>query len=87
MKKEDFHVTCDNGVLSITAEREEKKEEKDKNYTRREYNYNSFSRSFTLPEAVRADQVNAKYENGVLQLSLPKKEKATAKPKREIKIA
>lgn len=87
MKKEDFHVTCDDGVLTIKAEREEKKEEKEKNYTRREYNYNSFERSFTLPESVKADQVKAKYEDGMLRLTLPKKEEAKAKPKREIKIA
>ncbi|HXH19121.1 MAG TPA: Hsp20/alpha crystallin family protein [Chitinophagales bacterium] len=87
MKKEDFHVTCDDGMLTIKAEREEKKEEKEKNYTRREYNYNSFERSFTLPESVKADQVKAKYEDGVLRLTLPKKEEAKARPKREIKIA
>jgi len=87
MKKEDFHVTCENGYLTIKAEREEKKEEKDKNYLRREYNYNSFERSFSLPESVKADQVKAKYENGVLKLTLPKKEEARAKPKVEVKIA
>jgi HSP20 family protein len=87
MKKEDFHITCENGYLTIKAEKEEKKEEKDKNYTRREYNYNSFERSFSLPESVKADQVKAKYENGVLKLSLPKKEEAKAKSKVEVKIA
>ena len=87
MNKEDFHVTCENGYLTIKAEKEEKKEEKDKNYTRREYNYNSFERSFSLPESVKADQVKAKYENGVLKLSLPKKEEAKAKPKMEVKIS
>ncbi len=87
MKKEDFHITCEDGYLTIKAEREEKKEEKDKNYTRREYNYNSFVRSFSLPESVKADQVKAKYENGVLKLTLPKKEEAKSKPKLEVKIS
>lgn len=87
MKKEDFLITCENGYLTIKAEKEEKKEEKDKNYTRREYNYNSFERSFSLPESVKADQVKAKYENGVLKLTLPKKEEARSKPKLEVKIS
>ena len=68
MKKDDFHITCENGQLTIKAEKEEKKEEKDKNYTRREYNYNSFERSFALPESVKSDEVKAKYEDGVLKL-------------------
>lgn len=87
MKKEDFHVTCENGYLTIKAEKEEKREEKDKNYTRREYNYNSFERSFSLPASVKSDQVKAKYEDGVLKISLPKTEEAKTKPKREVKVA
>jgi HSP20 family protein len=87
MKKDDFHVTCENGYLTIRAEREEKKEEKEKNYTRREYNYSSFERSFSLPETVKADQVKAKYEDGVLKISIPKKEEAKAKPKLEVKVS
>ncbi len=86
MKKEDFHVTCENGYLTIKAEKEEKKEEKDKNYTRREYNYNSFERSFSLPESVKSDQVKAKYENGVLKISIPKREEAKSKPRIEVKV-
>ena len=87
MKKEDFQITSENGLLTIKAEREEKKEEKEKNYTRREYNYNSFERSFTLPETVKADQVKAKYEDGLLRLTLPKKEEAKAKPKLQVKVS
>ena len=87
MNKDDFHVSCDNGLLTIKAEKEEKKEEKDKNYTRREYNYSSFSRSFNLPESVKSDELKAKYENGVLKLTVPKKEFSKAKPKLEVKIS
>src|SRR5690242_8712524 len=64
LKKEDFNITCENGRLTVKAEKEEKKEDKNKNYTRREYNYNSFERSFSLPESVKSDQVQARYENG-----------------------
>lgn len=87
MKKEDFQVTCENGYLTIKAEKEERKEEKEKTYTRREYNYNSFERSFLLPETVKNEQVKAKYENGVLKISIPKKEEARSKPKIEVKVA
>lgn len=87
MNKDDFHVTCENGLLTISAEKEEKKEEKDKNFTKREYNFNSFSRSFTLPEAVKFDQVKARYENGMLKLSLPITAESRAKSKKEIKIS
>ena len=86
MNKNDFHVTYDNGFLTVTAEKEENREEKDKDYTRREYNYNTFSRTFTLPEYVKAEQVKAHYENGMLKLTLPIKAEAKAMRK-EIKIS
>ena len=76
MKKEDFKIDVDGNILTISAEKEEKKEEKDKRYNRREYNYSSFSRSFTLPDKVKQEDIQATYENGVLALLLPKKEEA-----------
>lgn len=85
MKKDDFKINVENGVLSISAEKKEEKEEKDKNYTRREFSYNSFARSFTLPENANADEINARYENGVLRLSILKK--VPSKPaKKEIAV-
>lgn len=81
LKKEDFKIDIDNGMLSISAEKRDEKEEKDKNYTRREYNYSSFSRSFRLPETVKEEGIDASYNNGVLMLCIPKKEE-TAKPQR-----
>ena len=86
MTKNDFHVTCENGLLTITAEKEERKEEKDKDYTRREYNYNTFSRTFTLPDYVKSEQVKAQYENGMLRMTLPFKAEAKA-TRKEIKIS
>ena len=76
MKKDDFKINLDGNVLTISAEKEETTEEKDKQYNRREYNYSSFSRSFTLPEEVKQDKIEAKYEDGVLNLVLPKNETA-----------
>ena len=76
LKKSDFKIDVDGNLLTISSEKEETKEEKDKRYNRREYNYSSFSRSFTLPEGVLQDKIEARYEDGVLKLSLPKKEEA-----------
>ena len=80
LKSEDFKIDVENNVITISAEKEDKMEEKDERYTRREYNYTSFSRSFTLPDDVRQDNIEANYKDGVLNLSLPKKEEAR-KPK------
>jgi HSP20 family protein len=76
MKKDDFKIDVGKSMLTISAEKEEEKEEQNKRYNRREYNYSSFSRSFTLPDEVKYDDIQASYENGVLSLLLPKKEDA-----------
>jgi len=81
MKKEDFTIDIEGDTLTISAEKEETKEEKDKQYNRREYNYSSFSRSFTLPNDIKRDKIEAKYEDGVLKLELPKNEAARVTPK------
>src|SRR5215203_424788 len=74
LKKEDFKLDIDGNMLTISSEKEEKKEDKDEKYTRKEYSYSSFSRSFTLPEDVKQEAIEAKYEDGVLNLRLPRKE-------------
>ncbi|MDO1511436.1 Hsp20/alpha crystallin family protein [Maribacter confluentis] len=87
LKKSDFHIDLDNQVLSIYTETKEDKEEKNSNYTRREFGYASFKRSFTLPETVDDDKINANYTDGILSILLPKKEEAKQKPARNIKIS
>ena len=74
MKKDDFTINLDGNMLTISCEKEEKKEDKDEKFTRREYNYSSFKRSFTLPQEVDKEKIEARYEDGVLKLMLPKKE-------------
>lgn len=74
-KKDDFSVSCENGVLTISAQTEKEEEEKKKNYTRKEFSSKSFSKSFTLPENVDSDNIGAKYNDGVLKLTLLKAEK------------
>ncbi|MES1223180.1 MAG: Hsp20/alpha crystallin family protein [Bacteroidota bacterium] len=76
MKKEDFNIDVNGNMVTISCEKKEKKEENENNYTRREYNYSSFSRSFTLPDEVNKEKIDARYEDGLLKLSLPKKEEA-----------
>lgn len=88
MKKEDFKVELNNNILTISSEQRNEREEKEKdNYTRKEFSYQSFQRSFQLSrEAVDADNIKAKYENGVLHLTIPKREEVKQKPSRLINI-
>ncbi|HUB60899.1 MAG TPA: Hsp20/alpha crystallin family protein [Puia sp.] len=86
MKKDDFKIDIDANTLTISAEKEEKKEEKEERYTRKEFNYTSFSRSFSLPDWVNKDKVDASYENGLLKLVLPKTEEAKRIASRHITV-
>lgn len=76
LTKNDFNIDIEGNMLTISCEKEERKEEKDERYTRKEYNYSSFSRSFTLPDEVIKDKIEAAYVDGVLHISLPKTEQA-----------
>lgn len=87
MKRDDFQVDVEDGVLTISSEKEEEKKEEDKNYMRREFSYNSFCRTFNLPENVDENNINAKYENGMLQVTIPKKEITVSKPKKKISVS
>jgi len=75
-KKSEFNIDVNGNMLTVSSEREEDKQEKDERHTRKEYNYSSFSRTFTLPDEVSKDKIDAVYEDGVLKLTLPKKEEA-----------
>lgn len=90
MKRDDFKVELDNNILTISSELEEKQEEKDKNgrYTRREFSYQSFQRSFSLPEnKVDGGKISAKYTDGILHVVVPKREEAKVKPARQITVS
>ena len=76
LKKEDFKIDVEGNMLTISSEKEEEKEESEEKFTRQEYSYSSFERSFTLPDEVDKDKIDAHYQNGVLELTLPKKEEA-----------
>jgi HSP20 family protein len=74
MKKEDFTIELYENILTISSEKEVNKEDEDAKYTRKEYNYTSFSRSFTMPDEVNCEAIVATYDNGILKVSVPKKE-------------
>lgn len=87
LKKSDFHIDLDNQVLSISTETKSENEKEEENYTRREFGYSSFKRTFSLPETVDEDKIQAGYTDGILKIQLPKKEEAKQKPTRTIKIS
>lgn len=82
MKKEDFVIEIKEGILMISSEHKEEKEEKKENYTRKEFSYNKFSRSFSLPENVHSEKIKATYKEGLLLIELPKLEKSAPKVKK-----
>lgn len=88
MTKKDFKIELDGTLLTISSEKENQREETEGKYNRREFSYQSFQRSFTLPkEVVDIDKIKAKYENGMLYLRIPKREEAKQKPPRVIDIS
>ncbi len=89
MTKEDFKIELDGNMLTISSEKTNNREERDgQKYSRREFSYQSFHRSFQLAkEVVDEDKIQAKYENGLLHLTIPKKEQAKQRPPRMIQIS
>jgi len=85
LKKEDFKISLDGNVLHISVEQQSTNEERQKNYSKREYSYNSFVRSFTLPDSANAEEIEAAYTDGVLKLDIAKREEAKA-VRRQIEI-
>lgn len=87
MKKDDFKIELDNNMLVISSEKESRKEEtREGQYTRQEFSYQSFKRTFTLPSTIHENEIKATYNEGILSIVLPKKEEAKEKPKRLIEI-
>src|SRR5882757_85353 len=76
LKKEDFKINLDKNVLSVSAEKKAENVEEGKKYSKREYTYNSFVRSFTLPESADHGKIAAEYTDGILKLNVTKKEEA-----------
>lgn len=88
LRKEDFTITIDEGILTVSAQKEESKDEEKEGYVTKEFSYNSFSRSLSIPENIDEEKdIQAKYEDGVLKLKLHKKENMEPKKARQIKIS
>lgn len=79
MKREDFELTIENNVITLRGERKFEKKEETDNYHRVERSYGAFSRSFTLPQTVSAENAVADFKNGVLRVTLPKREEVKAR--------
>ena len=87
MKKDDFNVKIENDLLTISSERKDEKEDKQEGYSRKEFSYQSFQRSFTLPEGhILNDKISAKYNDGILFIELPKRDEVKPQPAKVIKI-
>ncbi|NOY96234.1 MAG: Hsp20/alpha crystallin family protein [Chlorobi bacterium] len=88
LEKSDFKIELNNDVLTISSEKKVEDETKEgEQFTKREFSYQSFSRSFTLPVTANNEKISAKYENGILTVSIPKKEEAKPKPVKQIAIS
>lgn len=86
MNKDDFEIEVEDGVLSISSTQEEEQVNEKGKFTRREFSYSSFRRSFTLPDSVDPTKIDATYKQGVLLVLLPKHKEAQPQPKKLIKI-
>ncbi|MFC2087761.1 Hsp20/alpha crystallin family protein [Bacteroidota bacterium] len=86
MEKKDFKLDLNHNVLTISSEKMEKKEDDNKKFTRREFSYTSFNRSFTLPNNVKEEGIKASYKEGILNISIPKKEETKDKGPKHIEI-
>ncbi|HSP12932.1 MAG TPA: Hsp20/alpha crystallin family protein [Salegentibacter sp.] len=89
LEKNDFKITMEDGILTISAEKEEKSEEKKEGFVKKEFSYNSFTRSMSLPDSIDEDKdVKASYKDGILKMTLQKKEDVQASKKQKtIKIS
>lgn len=87
MKRDDFKVELDNHILTVSSEKQANNDTTQGNYTRREFSYHAFQRSFALPqEKIMGENIAAKYEDGILRIVVPKREEAKVKPARQIKV-
>jgi len=87
MNKDDVKIELKDEMLTISSEHKEENEDKSEGYSRKEFSYNSFCRSFYLPDNVDGEKVSASYKDGVLEIEIPKKEEEKKIKSREVKIS
>ena len=86
LERKDFNIEVENNCLIISSEKEEEKKEEEEGYSRKEYSFNSFSRTFSLPENIKEDNIEAKYVDGILKISIPKQKETPNKPAHKISV-
>jgi HSP20 family protein len=86
LTKKDFKIDLDKNTLTIASVKDDNHEESNERYTRREFRYTNFSRSFTLPETVDSEKISASHKDGILYVNIPKMEEAKEKPNRQIAV-
>ena len=87
LSKKDIQIDLDDDVLTISSEQKDEREEKDRRYMRREFSYNSFKRSFQLPDTIDQESIKASHESGILTIQLPKKKEVVQKASKQIEIS
>jgi HSP20 family protein len=87
MEKKDFNIKLENNVLTVSSEKGDESEAEQEKYTRKEFAFQSFQRSFTLPDTAHVEKTVATYRNGILSIQIPKKEEAKPKPPKSINIS
>lgn len=87
LERKDFNVEVNNHTLKISAEKKEEKKEDKEGYYRREYSFNSFCRTFELPDNIKEGNIDARYENGVLKVAIPKMKETPVKPAHKIAVS
>jgi len=87
LKRDDFKLEVENHALTVSAEKQEEKKEKKNGYSRKEYSFDSFSRSFTLPDSVKESDISASYADGILKITIPKIEETPEQPALAIPVS
>ncbi|WMJ73019.1 Hsp20/alpha crystallin family protein [Cytophagaceae bacterium ABcell3] len=87
LNKEDFRLDVKDNILSVFVQKEEKHEEEDERFTRREFSYSSFERSFNLPENTNVEKIDATYKDGLLCINIPKTQKEEKKEAKKIQVS
>lgn len=86
LEKSDFKINLEQKILTISVEKQEQDESRESNYTKREFSYTAFKRSFNLPDIADSENIRAEYNNGLLRVVIPKREDAKVRT-REIQIS
>lgn len=86
LERKDFSIEINNHTLTVSAEKEQEKNEEENGYSKKEYSFNSFCRTFSLPDNIKESKIEAKYDKGVLRISIPKEKETVVKPVHKIEV-